>query len=1308
MPATTRLTALLLPALLAAAALSAAEPSAPRPVRPAAPPAAGLRAPAARALQPAPAARRAWSAVGDKDGRAPVFTDADLRAKRLAPPAVRPAAAGAAAVWEPAARPLRGDAARPTASREAPWSADRLLADATGAADAYVSLAVNPVNDDLYAVFEGTDLGASDRDIHIARSTDDGLTWTVWEMPSYAEDESMPDIAIDAAGFLHVVWVRADGYIVRTRSSNAGDPTSWAWIRGLFTDSINATPTVAVTGAGDFATVFIAASYQEINWDLFSWEWTLIWSWSTDGGATLQFDALVPDGYPDLWPDAAMDGALVHLVNGEASVWGEPTNILLASDAASGAFANVTDLTDWTDFSTGFPRVVCEGPMVYTAFQHDWDDGLGNIDGDIVFHLSDDAGQTLFGPYEMVADEYESVGPALAVRDGVVACQWMEASPGDDQFSIAARQAGGGGWPEFWPDVVEIVTDVAHVEPRYHFLDAAVAGRIHAAWIDRRDSATQGHNVYTADRLLGPDLQPFAPSGWEAALVAADTPGVRNGGWLRADAPAYVSFALANLGLADAAGRFDIALWIDGAPAAAWNLAGGLPTSTYAVVEDVEILLGAGLHDLELRLDATDAVAEEDETNNTLLRQLLWIDGDPALRLGADHVAHFEDAPLPARAAALAAAPPTLTRRRLPATAPSLAAALAVAAADARLPVILEPARRLDVDALAARLAGAGADLRRAAVTAAARTVLKDARTELDPVLAALAPPLAPTAVRELWLGGQLALELAPAEILALAERPEVGGLWLDDRPSRTFAQPAPAPLTDGVLEWHLAHIGAPDAWARGLDGAGVLVGHLDTGAAYDHPDLSGSLWDGGASWPHHGWDSVDDDDDPYEGDPTWGHGTHTAGLVVGDGSGGRATGPAPGAELMLLRAVPGYYADLVEALQFGLDHGPVDLFTMSAGWDAPAAELRAANRANAELLLAAGIPWLCAAGNGDNAGGHHPVPTDIASPGDCPAPDYGDGGRTAVIAVGATGATDALWASSSRGPTAWNIADSYTDYPYPPGLIKPDLVAPGDGVTSAAPGGGYVNYSGTSMATPVAAGAVAILLQSSPGADPVSVAHALAASAVDLGPAGRDTDFGAGRLSLTAALDSLPSTGRAAVRLYNDGPLPLRLQAPDWNAGWLAAAVGRTTVAPGDSTLLVLDFDAAGLSAGLHHDVVALASDDPAGPHHVTVTLAIGDVTGVDAAPPAPAALAAAPNPFNPRTELAFSLRAAGPVMLELLDLRGRRVRTLVDGPLEAGAHAVPWDGRDASGREAPGGVYLARLVGPDGTHAAKLTLVR
>jgi subtilisin family serine protease len=664
-------------------------------------------------------------------------------------------------------------------------------------------------------------------------------------------------------------------------------------------------------------------------------------------------------------------------------------------------------------------------------------------------------------------------------------------------------------------------------------------------------------------------------------------------------------------------------------------------------------------------------------------------------------VAHFEAAPQKAQAAALAVDPPVIVRRHLPVISPRLQSTLLTASNEQRLPVILVPSRRLDLDRLSQRLTGTTPDLRRATVLAAARLVLEQSSIEL-------ALNKANTDMRELWLPSMLAVQLTPSEIAALADDPNVGRLWLDDQKNTTFGATANTSTAAGVNEWHIGAIGADTAWSRGFDGDGVLIGHIDSGAAYDHPDLMGHMWDGGIDWPNHGWDSVDEDNDPYEGDPTYGHGTHTAGLVVGDGDNGQATGSAPGAELMILRAIPGYFADMIEAMQFALDNGPVDLFTMSAGWDAASGDLKEANRVNAEVLLSADIPWICAAGNGDNYGGHHPVPTDIASPGDCPNPVYGDAGHSAVITVGAIGASDAVWSGSSVGPTSWDIAETdYTDYPYPPGLMKPDLAAPGDLVTSLTPAGGYVTYSGTSMATPLVAGAVAILMQASPAATTVELATALELSSVDIGSAGRDNQTGAGRLNIPGALDQLPSVARETITIHNDGPLPLHMGA-SCQSTWLSVSLQNTTVLPNDSTSVLLDFDITGLSSGLHYDVVTFASDDPASPHVLNVSLAIGDVTDVDGPPVVASALAGVPNPFNPRTELRFELAAAGQVSLVVMDLRGRRVRTLVDGVLEAGARTVSWNGLADDGRTLSGGVYLARLVTSSGDEITKLTLLR
>jgi hypothetical protein len=72
-------------------------------------------------------------------------------------------------------------------------------------------------------------------------------------------------------------------------------------------------------------------------------------------------------------------------------------------------------------------------------------------------------------------------------------------------------------------------------------------------------------------------------------------------------------------------------------------------------------------------------------------------------------------------------------------------------------------------------------------------------------------------------------------------------------------------------------------------------------------------------------------------------------------------------------------------------------------------------------------------------------------------------------------------------------------------------------------------------------------------------------------------------------------------------------------------------------------------------------------------------------------------PNPFNPQTTIAFDLPETQGVRLAVFDVRGRRVRVLVDQPLEAGSHTVVWDGTDGQGRRVASGVYLYRIeAGP------------
>lgn len=85
-----------------------------------------------------------------------------------------------------------------------------------------------------------------------------------------------------------------------------------------------------------------------------------------------------------------------------------------------------------------------------------------------------------------------------------------------------------------------------------------------------------------------------------------------------------------------------------------------------------------------------------------------------------------------------------------------------------------------------------------------------------------------------------------------------------------------------------------------------------------------------------------------------------------------------------------------------------------------------------------------------------------------------------------------------------------------------------------------------------------------------------------------------------------------------------------------------------------------------------------------------------------------ARPNPSNGPTTFAFSLPASGAARLDVYDLRGHRVATLVDGVVAAGRHECPWDGRDAGGARLPSGTYYAKLSTDQGESTRRVTLVR
>lgn len=103
-----------------------------------------------------------------------------------------------------------------------------------------------------------------------------------------------------------------------------------------------------------------------------------------------------------------------------------------------------------------------------------------------------------------------------------------------------------------------------------------------------------------------------------------------------------------------------------------------------------------------------------------------------------------------------------------------------------------------------------------------------------------------------------------------------------------------------------------------------------------------------------------------------------------------------------------------------------------------------------------------------------------------------------------------------------------------------------------------------------------------------------------------------------------------------------------------------------------------------------------------------VEEPTGVETAPALSTRLVAYPNPFNPSTTLRLHQQSSGRASLQIFDIAGRAIRTLLDGPLAAGSHERIWDGRDDAGRRLASGVYFARFESGEGRDEEKLILLK
>jgi subtilisin family serine protease len=299
-------------------------------------------------------------------------------------------------------------------------------------------------------------------------------------------------------------------------------------------------------------------------------------------------------------------------------------------------------------------------------------------------------------------------------------------------------------------------------------------------------------------------------------------------------------------------------------------------------------------------------------------------------------------------------------------------------------------------------------------------------------------------------------------------------------------------------------------------------------------------------------------------------------------------------------------------------------------------------------------------------------------------------------------------------------------------GVLKPDLTAPGMGIASALsdqasiipplilPDSSHYISQGTSMAAPHVSGVVALMLEN------------------------------LGALPASEVLDRLTSSARSD---YQTGTVP----NPTWGAGKLEA-VGATGYA---TPVVVRELEAEPVAQGIQvrwrlasdvrpTTVRVLRALDDGSPERelLRAAEAVAETSGgwpegslLDSGLPRPGAYAywieprfqgrrlglagpvrvrwpgsrgaftlgpAIPNPFQPRTSVVLELPRPGELLAEIYDIAGRKVRTLWEGPMDAGRHRLDWDGTDEAGQPVASGLYFIRAVYGNEERLGRLLLIR
>ncbi|MGC8454142.1 MAG: S8 family peptidase [Cylindrospermopsis raciborskii] len=270
---------------------------------------------------------------------------------------------------------------------------------------------------------------------------------------------------------------------------------------------------------------------------------------------------------------------------------------------------------------------------------------------------------------------------------------------------------------------------------------------------------------------------------------------------------------------------------------------------------------------------------------------------------------------------------------------------------------------------------------------------------------------------------------------------------------------PYPKAPQIGGNNWGADMINAPTAWQNGYTGQGIIVAVLDTGVDYNHQDLNDNIWFNPKEIVGNG---IDDDGNGYIDDIRgWnfqsnnnnvlddnGHGTHVSGTIAGENNAIGVTGIAYNSRIMPVKVLDekgsGSYTSIIQGIRYATDNG-ARIINMSLGGGSGSDGLKSA----LEYAASKNVIVVMAAGNDGNSIPSYPA-------------------RYAYNSGLAVGAVDI-----NNKTTNFSNRSGSQEIKY--------VTAPGEDIYSTVPNNKYANYTGTSMATPHVAGAIALMLSANP-----------------------------------------------------------------------------------------------------------------------------------------------------------------------------------------------------------------------------------